>query len=87
MGALHASAIEQSRDHHAVLNGLMLPHNSGAVEGNVNRIKLQMYGRAAFDLSVRRVLSLAGQACDDEAPDGFGSGAGLFGGVGVDAGQ
>lgn len=32
-------------------------------------------------------LSLTGQACDDEAPDGFGSGARLFGGVCVDAGQ
>jgi transposase len=30
-----------------------LPHSSGAVEGNVNRIKVikrQMYGRAGFDL-------------------------------------
>ncbi|HTF48993.1 MAG TPA: hypothetical protein VK735_16220 [Pseudonocardia sp.] len=37
------------RDHAAVLNGLTLPHSSGAVEGMVNRItmiKRQMYGRA-----------------------------------------
>jgi transposase len=43
----------------AVLNGLTLPHNSGAVEGNVNRIKMikrQMYGRANFDLLRKRTL-------------------------------
>jgi transposase len=37
----------------AVTAGLTLPHSSGPVEGNVNRIKLikrQMYGRAGFDL-------------------------------------
>jgi transposase len=28
------------RDHEAVLNGLTLPHSSGKVEGNVNRIIL-----------------------------------------------
>ncbi|MFC9769312.1 ISL3 family transposase [Rhodococcus jostii] len=47
------------RDHAAVLNGLTLPHNSGAVEGNVNRIKMlkrQMYGRAGFDLLRKRIL-------------------------------
>ena len=41
------------RDHDAVLNGLTLPWSSGAVEGNVNLIKMikrQMYGRATFDL-------------------------------------
>ncbi|WP_229799170.1 ISL3 family transposase, partial [Planomonospora parontospora] len=41
------------RDHAAVLNGLTLPHSSGAVEGNVNRVKMlkrQTYGRAAFGL-------------------------------------
>jgi transposase len=26
------------RDHTAVLNGLIMPHSSGAVEGHVNRI-------------------------------------------------
>jgi transposase len=34
-------------------------HSSGAVEGNVNRIKMikrQMYGRANFDLLRKRVL-------------------------------
>lgn len=46
-------------DYNAVLNGLTLPHNSGAVEGNVNRIKMikrQMYGRANFDLLRKRIL-------------------------------
>ena len=47
------------RDHQAVVNGLTLPYSSGAVEGNVNRIKMlkrQMYGRASFDLLRKRVL-------------------------------
>ncbi len=47
------------RDHAAVLNGLTLAHSSGAVEGNVNRIKMikrQMYGRATFDLLRKRIL-------------------------------
>lgn len=46
-------------DHDAVLNGLTLDHNSGAVEGAVNRLKVykrQMYGRAKFDLLRKRVL-------------------------------
>jgi transposase len=47
------------RDYDAVLNGLTLQHNSGAVEGNVDRIKMikrQMYGRANFDLLRKRIL-------------------------------
>ncbi|MFI0425288.1 transposase [Spongiactinospora sp. 9N601] len=39
------------RDHAAILNTLTLPHSSGAVEGNVNRVKMlkrQTYGRATF---------------------------------------
>lgn len=43
----------------AVMNGLTLPWNSGAVEGHVNRVKMlkrQMYGRAKFDLLRRRIL-------------------------------
>lgn len=46
-------------DHAAVVNGLTMTHNSGGVEGNVNRIKTikrQMYGRAKFDLLRKRVL-------------------------------
>jgi transposase len=49
-------------DHAAVLNGLTLPYSSGAVEGNVNRIKMikrQMYGRAKFDLLRKRILHAA----------------------------
>ena len=49
-------------DYDAVLNGLTLSHNSGAVEGNVNRIKMikrQMYGRAKFDLLRKRILHAA----------------------------
>lgn len=47
------------RDLQAVLNGLTLPHNSGAVEGTVNKlkyIKRQMFGRAKLDLLRKRVL-------------------------------
>lgn len=47
------------RDLDAVTNGLSLPYSSGAVEGNVNRIKTLkrgMYGRARFDLLRARVL-------------------------------
>ena len=50
------------RDHAAVLNGLTLTYSSGAVEGNVNRIKMlkrQMYGRAKFDLLRKRILLAA----------------------------
>jgi transposase len=46
----------------AVTAGLTLPHSSGPVEGNVNRIKMmkrQMYGRARFDLLRKRVLLAA----------------------------
>ncbi|GIF45187.1 hypothetical protein Axi01nite_94980 [Actinoplanes xinjiangensis] len=48
-----------TRDMDAVTAGLTLPHSSGPVEGNVNRIKMlkrQMYGRAGFDLLRKRVL-------------------------------
>jgi transposase len=47
------------RDWDAVIAGLTTAHNSGAVEGNVNRIKMikrQMYGRAKFDLLRKRIL-------------------------------
>jgi Transposase len=56
---LHSFTHGLKRDHDAVLAGLTLPHSSGAVEGNVNRIKMlkrQMYGRATFDLLRKRVL-------------------------------
>ena len=47
------------RDLDAVTAGLSLPYSSGAVEGNVNRIKTLkrgMYGRARFDLLRARIL-------------------------------
>lgn len=56
---LHRFVNGLRRDYDAVRNGLTLPHSSGPVEGNVNRIKMikrQMYGRASFDLLRKRVL-------------------------------
>jgi transposase len=50
---LHSFARGIKRDHDAVRNGLTLPWNSGAVEGNnckIKHIKRIMYGRANFDL-------------------------------------
>ena len=47
------------KDYDAVRNGLTLPYSSGAVEGNVCRLKAinrQMYGRANFDLLRLRVV-------------------------------
>ncbi|MFI0504232.1 hypothetical protein ACH3WN_15505 [Streptomyces albogriseolus] len=48
-----------NRDRDAVTAGLILPWNSGVVEGHVNRIKMlkrQMFGRAGFAALRRRVL-------------------------------
>ena len=59
---LHSFTTGLKQDHAAVLNGLTLPHSSGPVEGNVNRIKMikrQMYGRASFDLLRKRVILAA----------------------------
>ncbi|WP_285705222.1 ISL3 family transposase [Microtetraspora sp. NBRC 16547] len=56
---LHSFARGLRRDQAAVLHGLTLEHSSGAVEGNVNRIKAlkrQMYGRAKLDLLRKRIL-------------------------------
>jgi transposase len=56
---LRSFASGLKRDWDAVVAGLTTPHNSGAVEGNVNRIKMikrQMYGRAKFDLLRKRIL-------------------------------
>ncbi|SCE41650.1 Transposase [Streptomyces sp. DvalAA-43] len=47
------------RDFDAVRNGLSLSHSSGAVEGNINRLRMlkrQMFGRAGLDLLRKRVL-------------------------------
>ena len=56
---LHSFTSGIRRDQAAVTNGLTLEHRSGAVEGNVCRIKAlkrQMYGRASLDL-LRILLS------------------------------
>jgi transposase len=57
--SLHTLAAGIDRDLNAVIAGLTLPWNSGAVEGHVNRIKMlkrQMFGRAGFHLLRKRVL-------------------------------
>jgi transposase len=43
----------------AVINGLTLEHSSGAVEGNVTRIKRDGDGRANFDLLRAQILLVA----------------------------
>jgi transposase len=56
---LHSFANGIRRDQHAVTAGLALPYSSGAMEGNVNKIKMikrQMYGRAGFTLLRKRVI-------------------------------
>jgi transposase len=57
--ALQSFAKGLQHDLDAVTAGLTLPWSSGAVEGQVNRVKMikrQMYGRAKFDLLRRRIL-------------------------------
>ncbi|MFJ3446133.1 transposase [Streptomyces sp. NPDC086081] len=57
--SLHTLASGIDRDLDAVIAGLTLRWNSGAVEGHVNRIKmlkLQMFGRPGFHLLRKRVL-------------------------------
>lgn len=57
--ALHSFVRGLRRDHDAVTAGLTLPWSSGAVEGQVNRIKMlerQMLGRANTDLLRKRIL-------------------------------
>ncbi|MFE3455883.1 ISL3 family transposase [Nonomuraea sp. NPDC059194] len=56
---LHRLAAGLRRDQAAVTAGLTLEHSSGAVEGNVNRIKMlkrQTYGRAGLALLRKRIL-------------------------------
>ncbi|TCO55721.1 ISL3 family transposase [Actinocrispum wychmicini] len=56
---LHSFTAGLARDRAAVVNGLTMEHNSGAVEGAVSRlksIKRSMYGRAKFDLLRKKVL-------------------------------
>jgi transposase len=57
---LRSFATGLQRDLAAVTAGLTLRWSSGAVEGQVNRIKMikrQMFGRAKFDLLRRRILA------------------------------
>jgi transposase len=59
---LRSLAAGMRRDLQAVINGLTLEHNSGAVEGNVTRVKKLKrdgYGRANFDLLRARILLTA----------------------------
>jgi transposase len=56
---LHSFTRGIRRDQPAVTNGLTLAHSSGAVEGNVCRVKAlkrQMFGRANLDLLRKRIL-------------------------------
>ncbi|WP_201762187.1 MULTISPECIES: ISL3 family transposase [unclassified Nonomuraea] len=58
---LHSFTHGIRRDLDAVVNGLTLPHSSGAVEGNVTRVKAlkrSRYGRAKFDL-LRKIILCA----------------------------
>ena len=57
--SISAFAAGLTKDWNAVAAGLTTTWSSGAVEGNVNRIKMikrQMYGRANTDLLRRRIL-------------------------------
>jgi transposase len=59
---LRSLAAGMRRDLPAVINGLTLEHSSGAVEGNVTRIKRikrDGYGRANFDLLRAQILVAA----------------------------
>ena len=59
---LRSFAAGMRRDLSAVINGLTLEHSSGAVEGNVTRIKRikrDGYGRANFDLLRAQILIAA----------------------------
>jgi transposase len=59
---LHSLAAGMRRDLPAIINGLTLEHSSGAVEGNVTRIKRLKrdgYGRANFDLLRAQILIAA----------------------------
>jgi transposase len=59
---LRSLAIGMRRDLPAIINGLTLEHSSGAVEGNVTRVKRLKragYGRAKFDLLRAQILLAA----------------------------
>jgi transposase len=57
--AMASFARNMRRDIDAIRNGLTLQHNSGPVEGSINRLKMikrQMFGRANLDLLRKRVI-------------------------------
>ena len=59
---LRSLAAGMRRGLEAVVNGLTLEHNSGAVEGNVTRVKRLKrdgYGRANFDLLRAQIVAAA----------------------------
>jgi len=59
---LRSFAVGIRRDLAAVINGLTLEHSSGAVEGNITRVKRLKrdgYGRAKFDLLRAQILIAA----------------------------
>jgi transposase len=56
---LRSLAAGMRRDLPAVINGLTLEHNPGAIEGNVKRLKRDGYGRAKFDLLRAQILLAA----------------------------
>ena len=59
LSCLHSFTRGIRRDQPAVTNGLTLAYSSGAVEGNICRVKAlkrQMFGRANLDLLRKRIL-------------------------------
>ena len=46
-------------DYEAVKAGLRLPWSNGPVEGQINRLKRSMFGRAKLDLLSQRFLRAA----------------------------
>jgi transposase len=59
LAPLTSFASHLRHDLDAVRNGLTLPHNSGAVEGTINRLKMlkrQMFGRASLELLRKRMI-------------------------------
>jgi len=59
---LRSLAAGMRRDLAAIINGLTLEHNSGAIEGYVTRtkrLKRDGYGRANFDLLRAQILLTA----------------------------
>jgi transposase len=54
--------VSQPKDYDAVRNGLTMSWSSGAVEGNITRVKAhkrRCYGHTNFDLLRRRLVLLS----------------------------